>query len=453
MTRFVFVLATALVAPAAVSAGRPDATHFDRSRLLIGTYCLAPHERDEAHVRDLRDCGIDFLYGIPANDRATLDLFAKYGIGVIATGAVPFWHGMDGSQAGQMAEKQPLEKFEAAIAAYRPHPAIWAVDVVDEPSALDFPHIARVLDCLKPRLGGAIPYLNLYPNYASVVQNSGADAMNQLGTKTYAEHVSRYVEQVPLDYISYDFYLYSVREDRRAEYDRKFYDNFKIVADAARRTGKGFWFIPQVNSCFENLWPSVNMLRYQAFTSMAFGAEVINWACWGIEQRKETFHMSGLIGWWTNNVLTLEGHRTRQYEKLKVVNAELHALGPAYMRYRSVATHFTGFASEKGFDGIGIDVRDAADAGPFRGIRADDGSALVIGEMVSRRGDGARAVFIVGSDDPYDVANRDYRVVFRAEGNVRALCPSDAVVCRREADGSWSVPIRSNAAVLVESGF
>ena len=99
----------------AVAGDRTDALRMDRSKLLIGTYCLAPHERDEAHVRDLRDCGIDFLYGIPANDRATLDLFAKYGIGVIATGAVPFWHGMDGSQAGQMAEKQPLEKFEARL--------------------------------------------------------------------------------------------------------------------------------------------------------------------------------------------------------------------------------------------------------------------------------------------------------------------------------------------------
>jgi hypothetical protein len=59
---------------------------------------------------------------------------------------------------------------------------------------------------------------------------------------------------------------------------------------------------------------------------------MITWACW-------------TAGWWTNNVLDAAGVPTAQYAKLKKVNAELKRLGPEYMKFRSTATHFVGFAS------------------------------------------------------------------------------------------------------------
>lgn len=348
---------------------------MDRTKLLIGTYGLAPYARTEAHVRDLKDCGIDFVFGVPAKDHATLDLLAQYGLGAIATEAFPAWWGGNGDKAGQM---------------------------------------------------------------RASVQNSSVQTVNQLGTATYAEHIDDYVRNVPLDYLSYDFYIYSARGDGRENFLRKFYDNFRITADACRASKKSLWFIPQVNSSYPELWPSENMLRFQAFTAMAFGAEVINWACW-------------TKGWWTNNVLTLEGKRTEQYAKLKKVNGELHFLGPSYMRYRSTATHFTGFAPGKRLDTVGVKVVDAVDAGVFRGIHADDGSALVVGEMTPRKGCGRGAVLIVGSDDPYDEANRSYRVSFRVEGTLLARDPRNVIDCRHEPDGSWSAPLRSNSAVLIEA--
>ena len=54
-------------------------TRVDRTKLLIGTYCLQPYARSEEHVRQLADAGIDFLCATPA-DRALLDLCQAYGI-------------------------------------------------------------------------------------------------------------------------------------------------------------------------------------------------------------------------------------------------------------------------------------------------------------------------------------------------------------------------------------
>lgn len=39
----------------------------------IGTYCLQENARTEATVKDMRDCGIDLLFGID-NDAAFLNL-------------------------------------------------------------------------------------------------------------------------------------------------------------------------------------------------------------------------------------------------------------------------------------------------------------------------------------------------------------------------------------------
>ena len=148
---------------------------MDRNRLNIGVYHLKPYARTEAHIKDLADCGIDFVVCMD-NDRPALDLFHKYGVGAIVSGIVPKWWGGFGNNAGKLAETNPMETYEAAAKAFADHPAIWGIDVGDEPSALDFPYYGRVMDYLDRAFPNQFPYLNLYPNYASVSQNT-ADAI------------------------------------------------------------------------------------------------------------------------------------------------------------------------------------------------------------------------------------------------------------------------------------
>ncbi|MBQ7910989.1 MAG: hypothetical protein IJ363_09420 [Clostridia bacterium] len=118
---------------------------MDKNRLNIGVYHLKPYARTEAHIKDLADCGIDFVVCMD-NDRPALDLFHKYGVGAIVSGIAPKWWGGFGDNAGKLAETNPMEKYEAAAKAYCDHPAIWGIDVGDEPSALDFPYYGRVMD-------------------------------------------------------------------------------------------------------------------------------------------------------------------------------------------------------------------------------------------------------------------------------------------------------------------
>ena len=51
----------------------------------IGTYFLQRNARSEAHVRDLKDCGIDLVFGMERDEDA-LALFEKYGVSAVVTG-------------------------------------------------------------------------------------------------------------------------------------------------------------------------------------------------------------------------------------------------------------------------------------------------------------------------------------------------------------------------------
>ena len=357
-------------------------TKFDRSRLLIGTYCIADYARSEAHVRDMKNCGIDFLTAAPA-DPGLLDNCKKYGIGVVATGILPGWWGGDGDNAGTMAEKVPLEKVREAAEKLnadpflKDHPALWGIDAGDEPSALDFPHYGKLIALAEELFPDRLIYLNLYPNYASVAENTSGQVVSQLGTRTYQEYIDRYAEEVRTDYLCLDNYEFAAGT-------AKLYDNLRIAANACRDSGRDFWMVLQVNSSRPDKWLSADMLRHQAFSCLAFGAVSLNWACW-------------TAGWWHNEVLDKEGKKTEQYEKLKTVNAEVRRLEGDYMAHRNVRTVFLGQPDEAAASS-GVEIAETYADPLFTEVKPEDGGLFLAGEMVSREGDG-RALFLCDVSD------------------------------------------------------
>ena len=403
-------------------------SRMDASRLNIGTYILQPYARSEAHIRDLADCGIDFVVCMD-NDRAALDLFSKYGIGAIVTGVVPGWWGGDGNNAGTLRERHPLAEYEAAAAAFEDHPAIWGIDIGDEPSALDFPYYGEVYRRVDELFPNQFPFLNLYPNYASVAQNTEDQTESQLGTATYQEHIDRYCECVPAHYLSYDFYykVAGVEKD---------YDNLRVVSDACRKNGLEMWVTVQVNSFDPAVWISENERRFQAYSALAFGAVNLTWACY-------------TAGWWNNQVVDGEGSKTEQYDKLKRVNAEIHTLADRYMQYETEETAFVGFGDTNVPEECGLESIDSLDYGRLSGLTA--GCPLVVGKMARRGGGRGRALFVCVADDPYNENPQSHSLRFRAKGRkVKALGGDGPIEVIRTGDGFCEIPVVSNQGLLIE---
>lgn len=403
---------------------------MDRSRLNIGAYILQPYAQTEKHVQEIAECGIDFIVCLQAQKPGILDAFAKYHVGAILTNVVPGWWGGDGNRAGQLEQTNPLSLYTDAAERFHDHPAVWGIDVGDEPSALDFPYYGRVIDKVNALFPQQFAYLNLYPNYASVAKNNATETVNQLGTATYAEHIQKYVENVPTDYICYDYYMYSASVAGA-------YENLRIVSDACLRTGRSMWIVLQVNSNRPEKWISENELRFQAYSAMAFGAENIIWACY-------------TAGWWHNQVLDENGEKTEQYNKLRLINGELRTIGDAYMRYHRTGTHFVGFdGSDPDLARLAQQPVETLNNGIFFDLHAEDGK-LICGEMVSRGADGAHALLICDACDPQDAAPSSHTVCFRAhDRKISCIDAQGAHILTPDAEDRYAFSIDSCHGVLL----
>ena len=273
-------------------------------------------------------------------------------------------------------------------------------------------------------------FINLYPNYASVSQNTDVQTKNQLGTPTYEEHIRRYCEYVPADYISYDFYYKTIGV-------AKDYANLVVVSDACRRTGRGMWVTVQVNSSDPKVWIKENELRFQAYSALAFGAENLTWACY-------------TAGWWKNQVVDENGKKTQQYDKLKKVNAELHSIGKDYMKYINKSTSFVGFDGTDMLEETSESSLKEYSDEVFSNLSA--GCPLVVGKMVSKDGSDAKALFICVADDPFDKAPKKHLLRFKAPGKEVTVRNGDGCIpMRRDAEGWYEIPVSSCQGILIEA--
>lgn len=405
-------------------------TRMDRKKLNISTYILQPYARTRQHIADLSACGIDFVICVDY-DIEMLDLFAQYGMGAVVSGLVPGWFGGQGENAGKLAECNPLWKYDEAIKGFKDHPAIWGIDVGDEPSVLEFPHYGKVIQLVDEAFKDQFAYLNLYPNYGMLAKNTEEEIGKQLGTDTYEQYIDQYCRNVPTDYISCDFYPYSRNI-------KDFYDNLRVVSDACRKHNKDFWIVLQVNSHREDATISINQLRFQAFSAMAFGAEAISWACY-------------TAGWWYHQVLDEKGKKTPQYEKLKQVNREIKTIADEYMRYRNIATYFVGAGDNSDFADMSFAPMEVLRTDIFNNVKEKDGKPLLVGEMISREDCGKRALMICPVDDPMDRNPQFGTLEFCVNGNykIRAWNGDGELKIAASENGLYCLQLTSNNGVFI----
>lgn len=403
---------------------------IEETKLTIGAYYLAPYASTPEHVRDLAQCGIDVVMNM-RNDRAALDLLAQNGVSAIVSGIVPGWFGGDGSNAGMMSEKNPIEKYILAAEKFEDHPAIIGIDAGDEPSSLDFPHYGKAIDVIHRRFPGKFAYLNIYPCYAVKGSNTPEEIAAQLGTDSYKEYIERYVRSVDTPYICFDYYLYSADMPG-------LYESLTTVSKACRKHGRDMWMVLQVNSNQPEVFISEDRLRFQANCALAFGARSIIWACY-------------CAGWWYNHVLDKQGNKTEQYDKLKRVNEGLHSLSEVYMKYRHVDTCFVGNFSPKELSGTGQTAAAEYNAGCFRGVHAKD-AKLLVGKMLPLDGSKGEALYITAADDPQGETIRTHRICFASDCAIQVFGSEGEIHPDQHEDGSFSFELKTCQGALLIAG-
>jgi hypothetical protein len=269
--------------------------------------------------------------------------------------------------------------------------------VGDEPGVGAIPGIKAQVDAVRKHRPGKLAYLNLLPNYANGMQ---------LGTPSYDDYVARYARETGFEVLCMDYYpMMTPTSDGRDGYC----SNLETMRKYSVEQRVPFWNFFNTMPFGPHHDPTEAQLRWQIYTSVAYGAKGILYFCyWTPGHGDGEFPKGGAI-------LTAYGKRTRHYDQVKRINAGLKNLGPTLMKLTSAKV-----IRIKPTD----DPAKALEGTPIKNI--SKGGDYLIG--VFRHSDGRRAVMINNFDPNYttwptvefNAADKDVIEVDAADGKEKA---------------------------------
>ena len=196
-------------------------------------------------------------------------------------------------------------------------PEVWGYQLQDEPGAANFPALRIAVDELRRARPGALAYINLFPNQANP---------KQLGTKSYDEYVRRFVEEVDPEVLSMDHYPYFRPDlDGRAGYCA----SLDVMRKYALLKNIPFWNFFNSMPFGAHVDPTEAQLRWQIYTSLAYGAKGVLYFCYWTPRGAEFPKGGGII--------SAEGIKTRHYEQARRLNRVIKNLGPVLMKLTSTS--------------------------------------------------------------------------------------------------------------------
>jgi len=293
------IVLAALACPSMLFLGRTETSEarFVQDRFAIGFWVDPPaDEKMDARYREIAEANFTVVLGgfgarTPRTVAKQLALCEKYGLKTLV------W------SKGVAPDDLPQG------------PACWGYMVRDEPNTNDFAALRERVDAMRAARPGKLAYINLFPNYAN---------KRQLGADSYDEYVARFVVEVDPDVLSMDHYpLFKPEADGREAYCA----NLDVMRKYSLDRGIPFWNFFNTMPFGPHSDPTAAQLRWQIYTSIAYGAKGILYFCYYTPSSGEFPKGGAIIG--------RDGCRTRHYDQAREINAEIRNLGPTLMRLTS----------------------------------------------------------------------------------------------------------------------
>lgn len=287
---------TSLLAKAKKKAPKSFCKSFGQP---ITTYWSAP-EINDSSVRIMKEGGFNLIWG----KEKDLDITRKYGLKMMLFS--------DLLRPETLDDPQKLIELNKLIDRVKKHPAMYFYFIVDEPSAKDFPRLAKLVTYLRTKDPKHSAYINLFPNYAN---NS------QLGTigepsAAYKSYVKQFMETVKPDVLSYDHYHFSSKDD-----GTQYFENIEVINQFSLA-----YKVPFINIVQASTWdetkrvPNINEMRWLNYTSLAYGAKGLSYFVYYYAPFAEK------MGENSGQMVTASGRTTTQYRAAKILNREFTSI-------------------------------------------------------------------------------------------------------------------------------
>ncbi|MDR2439276.1 MAG: hypothetical protein LBE12_07905 [Planctomycetaceae bacterium] len=347
----------------------------------------------DAMMKDLFDCGFNATGFIPARH-------IKYAIShnlapIILDSRITSYPDLTPEKA-----EETLQTVLNEIPTPEERKAVYAFYIRDEPHSSMFPRLSLWADAVKKQ--GILPYINLFPDYAT---------SQQLGSKDYEEHIDSFVKTCQPSYLSYD--NYSLFNDTELE-ENRFYNNLETIRKKSLQYNIPFWNVILGNTHFNYSEPSATTFNIQVYSTLAYGGKGI-----------------GYFTYYTPNVGNYRlapidpfGYRTKTWNALRHINLQIHSLAPVYCQLKSVNVFHVQNVPKNG-QGKDSTVH----------LKSISNGQFLVGEFVDPNG------------NPYVLAvNKNLKssvvleVVFKKEGNTVMISPYNKGKIHHHGEQRWLAP-------------
>lgn len=342
-----------------------------------------PYEVTLARYQEIAAAGMNFL--ITGNymfdqfiNRRALDIAGQVGLKVLVNAPEPRLSAMTHTLSVDDDPATPLRISTAdarrlvqqLVDDYRRFPAFAGFDVYDEPPQAKFPTTAAVTALVREVAPTLLPYSNLVPGNGP----------------TYAAMVQRFIDTVHPPVLSFDRYPILT-----TGLDINYFDNWAIIRRAGLAAGIPTWVYIQSVKYNRRELPTEAQLRWQANTSLAYGAKgILYFTYWTPDPaRGEAFERA---------IILPDGERTPLYDAAMRLNHEW--LIPVGRELKPLVSESVTHANDNPLP-PGTEAFT-----PDEHVRAVEGGAVVLGRFRAPTEDGTRWLLVVNRSDRNETSVR-----------------------------------------------
>ncbi len=215
---------------------------------------------------------------------------------------------------------------EKTVCRFMKYPALAGYHLVDEPSIHQFSELGQWAKKIQSVDDKHFCYVNMLPNFAS---------SDQLGTSDYKDYVQSYLQQIPVQFVSFDCYPVL-----KTGILKNWFDNLELISRESNNAKLPFWaFALTTNYDNDHVTPqTLAAMRLQVYSNLAYGAQGIEfftyWSATSTDSPSGEDQRGAPIG--------ATGKRSVVYDRVQQMSREIQNLSGVFLGAKVVSVRHTG---------------------------------------------------------------------------------------------------------------